>query len=51
MEEIILNDPTLNFFVNEAKWDINNPNHLKIKVACLKIALSIYLNRYVNQLN
>jgi hypothetical protein len=50
MEEIILADPTLNYFINQVEWDINNPMHLEIKVACLKIALSIYLRRYVNQL-
>jgi hypothetical protein len=51
MEEIILADPTLNFFMNEAEWDINNPTHLDIKVACLKIALAKYLHHYVNLIN
>jgi hypothetical protein len=51
MEKIILADPTLNYFINEAEFDINNPRHLEIKVACLKIALAKYLNRYVNRLN
>ena len=45
MDDIIKNDPTLNFFVNEAKWDINNPHHLDIKVACLKIALHKFIEK------
>jgi hypothetical protein len=50
MEEIILCNPTLNYFVNQANWDINNPFHLELKCKALEIALMIYLERYVAKL-
>jgi hypothetical protein len=45
MEEIIKNDPTLNYFVNEAPFDINNDFQLELKVASLKIALYKFIQK------
>jgi hypothetical protein len=50
MEEIILADPTLNYFINQARWDINNPHHLECKCKALEIALMKYLDKYVAKL-
>lgn len=45
MEDIIKNDPTLNYFINEAKIDWFNDFQVNLRFQCLKIALSIYINK------
>jgi len=44
MEQIIKNDPTLNFFINEANIDWNNEFQVDLRCTSLKIALAYYLN-------
>lgn len=48
MNEIIKNDPTLNYFVNEAVIDWNNDFQVALRVSSLKIALSKYIESWVN---
>lgn len=45
MENIIKNDPTLNYFINEASIDWWNDHQLNLRIASLKIALTYYINR------
>ena len=39
MEDIIKNDPTLNFFINEAKIDIFNNHQVDLRINAIKLAL------------
>ena len=49
METIIKNDPTLNYFINEAEIDWNNDFQVELRLNSLKIALSKYINSWVNK--
>ncbi len=51
MDEIIKNDPTLNYFINEAKIDWNNKFQVELRLNSLKIALSRYIESWINKNN
>lgn len=43
MDDIIKNDPTLNYFINEAHIDWFNEFQVELRFAALKIALTKYI--------
>ena len=45
MEDIIKNDPTLNYFINEAEIDWFNEFQVNLRFQCLKIALAKYIDK------
>ena len=45
MEQVILNDLTLNFFINEAYIDWNNQHQIELRCSAILIALAKYLDR------
>ena len=45
MDDIIKNDPTLNYFINEAKIDWFNDFRVELRCQSLKIALSKYIEK------
>jgi len=44
MENIIKNDPTLNYFINEAKIDWFNDFQVNLRFKALEIAFLKYIN-------
>ena len=46
MDEIIKNDPTLNYFINTSDIDWFNEHQVNLRIAALKIALMIFLRKY-----
>lgn len=45
MENIILCDPTLNYFINEAEIDWNDERQINIRCTAIMIALIKWLDR------
>jgi hypothetical protein len=50
MEQIIKSDPTLNYFINEAKLDIFNSFQVDLRINSIKIALFRHIDDQFNQL-
>lgn len=47
IESEITGDPTLRFFLREAKMDFKNLDHqVDIQISCFKLALARWLNRF-----
>ncbi len=50
MEDIIKNDSTLNYIINEAKLDIFNQNQIDIRICAIKLALFKLIDKNYNNL-